>query len=448
MRESRALRAAAKLWYVKTLDLRSAIPVPRDSHEVLSGGDDPDRVLLIGNGHTHGWGTMTHELALTGQLARTLSRATGRHTDVSYVGDEMMGMASVVTWLHDTRLEEYDLVLLVMSMNDAVRLTPTEEYRQEMGVVLSKLVAETKPSAQIIVAGIHDVAALPLYRGVIGRIAQRSADRLNAVVRELIGRFDGVRFMELPAPEPEPGRPEGSAGMYAEWANVFEAACAHALREARLLSASHERVAPTPTVWDWAPAEQIVDGAPPEGWSSLQRIVSSAKQHFHTDIAYIAVIDHDQQYFAASTSPNGRSVPLELTHCKVTVQSDDPVIVRNALKDERFSSPFVELTQMRFYAGVPLRNQAGATIGTFCVASALPIGGRDVTEDRLLEYATRAQQELQRLGAGGVEAPLVAGENAGLKGLQDSQIRAIARDVPSDDCGTGLTPHSAVKDIR
>lgn len=397
MGQSRILRAAAKLWYVKTLDLRSAVPVPRDSHEVFSGERDPDRVLLIGNGHTHGWGTLTHKLAFTGQLSRTLSRVTGRPTDVTYVGDEMMNLASVIPWLRGTRLDDFDQVLLVLSMNDALRLTPPQAYRTHMEALLTKLTCETKPSARIVVAGITDVAVLPLYRGIWGRLAQVAADRLNNVVRELVGRFDGVRFVDIVGPEAEAGRPDGSPGMYADWSSVFTASCVPALEEARALDPARVRVEASEQEWEWAPAEYIVNAAPAEGWAPLARIVEAAKQDFRTDIAYISVIDHAEQYFAATTAPNGRQIPLELTHCRVTVKSDSVVIVRNAVQDDRFASPFVDVTQMRFYAGVPLKNGDGRTIGTFCVASALPTAFGRVTEDHLLQYANQAQAELQRL---------------------------------------------------
>lgn len=398
---SSLLRAAAKVWFVKTLDLRRSVPVPRDSHDVTSGAADPDRVLLIGNGPTHGWGTVTHDLALTGQLSRTLTRATGRPTDVRYVGDEMMNVASVLPWLRDTRLSDYDLVLLVLSLSDAVRLTPVSQYRAQMAALLERVDSETKSTARVVVAGIRDVLGSPHYAGVLGRLGQRSADRLNVVVRSLVGRFDGMEYMDLVAPEPEPGRPHGSPGMYAAWSQAFVESCVPALAETRAMETVRAEVDAIVPTWEWAPARHIVDEAPKAGWDGLNTIVSAAQAQFGTDIAYISVIDGGQQYFAASTIPNGRSVPLELSHCSVTVQGLEPVIVRNALTDARFpNSDYLDTTQMRFYAGVPLQNEEGRTVGTFCVASAIPVANRRVTEDRLLEYAARAQQELQRIASG------------------------------------------------
>ena len=160
MLESRIARAAAKLWYTKMIYVQQSVPVPRDSPVIVSGADDPDRVLLIGNGPTHGWGTVTHELALTGQLARGLTRRTTRPTDIQYIGDEMMPIAAVQSFIGDTSIAPFDLVVVVLSMNDAVRLTPADEYRADMIRLLDRLSAETKPSARIVIAGIQDLSLI------------------------------------------------------------------------------------------------------------------------------------------------------------------------------------------------------------------------------------------------------------------------------------------------
>ena len=56
-------------------------------------------MLLLGNGPTHGWGVVSHQLALTGHLGRALSAQTGDAWDVDYVGDELMNVATALNWL-------------------------------------------------------------------------------------------------------------------------------------------------------------------------------------------------------------------------------------------------------------------------------------------------------------------------------------------------------------
>lgn len=397
---TKTARAAAKLWYVKMLHDQQSVPVPRDSPIVASGASDPDRVLLVGNGAAHGWGTVTHDLALTGQLARALTSRTDRPTDVRYVGDELMPLAAVRSWLRGVPLGGYDLVLVVLSMNDALRLTPVEEYGDEMTRLLETLTEGTKPSARIVVSSIQPVGSLAAYNGIAARIGQRSADALNAATRGLVGRFDGVSFLELDAPEPEPGRPHGSPQLYAEWSARFSAPCAEALDVARALDPERTHVAEREHEWHTEAGRHLIEGAPLGGHDSLNRFVEAAKRHFGVDAAWVSVIDGDRQFYAANTAPTGRSAPLELTHCRVTIAGDEPVVVENSLRDPRFKdSPLIDLSQQRFYAGVPLKDDQGRNIGTFCVSSVVPRSSRSVSETDLQSWAMRAQEEMQRLAA-------------------------------------------------
>ena len=396
---TKAMRTAAKLLYVKKLSNVRSVPVPRDSQHIRSGSSDPDRVLLIGNGPTHGWGTVTHELALTGQLARAFTRRTGRATDIEYVGDETMNLAATIPWLGDLSLLDFDLVLLVLSMNDAVRLTPADEYRHDMERLLLKIARETKPSARVVVAGIHPVSTYPEYTGLFGALGQRNADRLNQATREVVSRFDGFEFMDLQAPEPEPARPYGSPQMYADWAEIFSDVCAPALDAARVLENDRANFVARPDrEWDWRPGKHIIEDAPKGGWDGLERVVGDAMREFGVDLAYVSLIDGDRQYYAATSGPTGQSVPVELTHCDVTFRQSEPLFVQNSFKDPRFKdSPLIDLGQMRFYAGVPLQDVEGQNIGTFCVLSALPGSGRNVSEEQLRAFGQRAEDELQRI---------------------------------------------------
>ena len=310
-----------------------------------------------------------------------------------------MNLAATLPWLGAKPLADLDLVLLVLSMNDAVRLTPVDTYRRDMERLLDKVSRETKPSARIVVAGIQPVRSFPSYRGVFGALGQKNADRLNAATREVVGRFEGASFMDLQAPTPEPARPYGSPQMYADWAESFADVCSTSLDETRAVESRRPMVLPEPErAWDWQPGKHIIDSAPKGGWHELEQLVGEAKREFGVDLAFVSLLDGDRQYYAATTGPSPKSVPRELTHCDVTVQGTEPLIVKNSQKDERFKhSPLIDLTQMQFYAGVPLQDAAGENIGTFCVMSAFSKSPRLVSDGALREFAARAQEELQRI---------------------------------------------------
>ena len=74
------LRPLTRIAYALKLGESASLPKPRDEPSVLSDDSAADRVLLIGNAPCHGWGVVSHQLALTGQLSRMLRASTGRAT--------------------------------------------------------------------------------------------------------------------------------------------------------------------------------------------------------------------------------------------------------------------------------------------------------------------------------------------------------------------------------
>jgi len=62
---------ALRAWYAfKQLRLRTQ-PRPTDVPAIRSGDPAADRILVVGNGPSQGWGVLTQQLALTGQLAES-----------------------------------------------------------------------------------------------------------------------------------------------------------------------------------------------------------------------------------------------------------------------------------------------------------------------------------------------------------------------------------------
>ncbi|MEO5921077.1 MAG: hypothetical protein ABIQ01_08035, partial [Pseudolysinimonas sp.] len=74
---------------------------PQDVPAVRSGSPLADRILLVGNGPSHGWGVVTHQLALTGQLAHAIAARTGRACDADLIGAEAMNVRSALAWVGD-----------------------------------------------------------------------------------------------------------------------------------------------------------------------------------------------------------------------------------------------------------------------------------------------------------------------------------------------------------
>ena len=73
-------------------------------------------------------------------------------------------------------------------------------------------------------------------------------------------------------------------------------------------------------------------------------------------------------------------------------------MVEDTLKDERFKdNPMVVgKPYIRFYAGVALHDQAGISIGIFCIKDTKPRSLSPGELSMLLDFAVRAEKELRR----------------------------------------------------
>ena len=93
-----------------------------------------------------------------------------------------------------------------------------------------------------------------------------------------------------------------------------------------------------------------------------------------TPIAYLSLIDKNRQWFKALYGGDFQDVDLRDSFCTYTIQSDDTMVVEDALIDARFAdNPFVTSPEgIRFYAGKPLFSENGQVIGTLCVVDTLP----------------------------------------------------------------------------
>jgi hypothetical protein len=113
--------------------------------------------------------------------------------------------------------------------------------------------------------------------------------------------------------------------------------------------------------------------------SRFDRYTQQAKDHFQVSSSIIALLDDRRMFLKSVLGPIEQNLPREITFCHATIRNAGPLIVRNALKDERFQKNPLVLGEpfIRFYAGQPLRGPAGWTVGTLCVIDQKP---RDFSE--------------------------------------------------------------------
>lgn len=146
----------------------------------------------------------------------------------------------------------------------------------------------------------------------------------------------------------------------------------------------------------------------------LDRITRLARTIFGTRWTSITVLDDDQAWFPSAQGFDQRVMPREDTFCNHAARADSEIQVRDATLDQRFQGlPAVVNDGIRFYAGVPLRDPAGHTVGVFCLY-----------DDRVRELDAEEQQTLEDLGAWAEQELLASAEMAHASQVQTSMLPA------------------------
>jgi GAF domain-containing protein len=105
-------------------------------------------------------------------------------------------------------------------------------------------------------------------------------------------------------------------------------------------------------------------------------------------MALVSLIDRERQVHKARIGVSSPQLPRALSVCGHTILGSEPLVIADALADERFAdNPLVTgPPHIRFYAGIPLPVADGRAIGALCIMDTRP---------RALDDAARAS--LQRL---------------------------------------------------
>jgi GAF domain-containing protein len=390
--ETRPARLALRAWFAfRMLKMRSH-PHPVDVPAIRSGDLTADRLLIVGNGPSHGWGVTSHQLALSGRLAGAVAQRTGRPCDVDLVGAEAMNVRSALAWIGDRDLRDDDLVLVMVGGNDALRLTPVHTWRREIAALLDGIAARIGSETRVAVAGIPPIGAFSPYGSLAGHAAERHRMRLNTVTRQ-VAAHRRIWFVDLPdaidAPSSDPG-----AG-YAAVAERIAERIAPLVQRARPIAVP--RLARAGRVWDWSGTAGVVEAARTGGDPELRQLTDRAQKEFGVELAVVSLVDGDRLYHGTNTDVMPEYVPLELSFCRYTVETGAPVVIPDTGKDPRFAdNPLTDVSFINFYAGYPLHASDGQVIGSFCVQGSRPHRIGDDAVEQLRRLAGEAEAVLHR----------------------------------------------------
>lgn len=166
---------------------------------------------------------------------------------------------------------------------------------------------------------------------------------------------------------------------------------------------------------------EILDTAPEQAFDDLTRLAS---QICETPIAVVSLIDSDRQWFKSKVGLDASETSRDVAFCAHTILQPDLFIVPDAQQDMRFSdNPLVTSgSQIRFYAGAPLKTSKDVAVGSLCAIDYVPrnlspdqqealeiLGRQVVTQLKLrrniaeLEEALRQRQETEQALRGSEE---------------------------------------------
>ena len=117
----------------------------------------------------------------------------------------------------------------------------------------------------------------------------------------------------------------------------------------------------------------------------------------------VTFIDKGRQWFKSKIGMDDSESSLDVSFCAHAILNDAPTVVRDARLDPRFSDypNVVGSPNIRFYAGVPLRDRDKYALGTLCVVDSTPRDLDPAQEWALSMLASQASRhlELRRLAS-------------------------------------------------
>lgn len=130
----------------------------------------------------------------------------------------------------------------------------------------------------------------------------------------------------------------------------------------------------------------------------FDRITRLACRHFEVHTALVTIVYKEVQWFKSLQSLNACSTNREISFCGHAILNEEALVVENALLDPRFKdNPLVlNAPKIRFYAGQPVKDAFGLTIGTLCLIDGAPRSFSDEDRQDLRDFARLVEAEIAK----------------------------------------------------
>jgi diguanylate cyclase (GGDEF)-like protein len=156
-----------------------------------------------------------------------------------------------------------------------------------------------------------------------------------------------------------------------------------------------------------------------------------------TEIGIVSLVDSNRQWFKSCVgAPLGQQqTARDISFCGHTILQRQPLIINDALEDERFADNPLVLgsPHVRFYAGFPLITPNGFTVGSLCAISRQPHQLNHQQIDALGRMALLTVQQLEYLRNSAFLSASESGlEVERLRGLASERMTSLERLINRD----------------
>lgn len=184
----------------------------------------PLRLVVLGESTAAGVGACSHEKGMAGQFAGQLARRTGLDVAWRAVGRSGATARQTVDELTPQLAgADGDLALVLLGVNDAIRLTGPNRWRRDLLDLIDEIHRHLGPTP-ILLAGPPPLSRFPALPQPLRTVMGWRSTMLDGVAAEIAAATPGVIHVSTPLPGPDQfardGFHPGPVG-YANWAEVL-----------------------------------------------------------------------------------------------------------------------------------------------------------------------------------------------------------------------------------
>lgn len=368
------------------------LPRPHGEPVVYAAGPEPLRVLLVGGGIAVGYGTVSHDLALAGHIARRVAALTGRGISVDILAgaDELISRAPKLLGRVD--LAQFDAIVATFGGAEAATFLSVHRWRRQLDTMLDFIETVVPRGVPVVIGAVPLIDNIP---GVWGRLTQRRAQQVNDESRRACKRRDTAVFAAINDVAPR-FLAAMNRDVYAAWGDSLAPHIAHVLQQ-------------TVRGMTFSGAEVVDENARQAALDDLEvlafgheeefaRIVQAARERFHVSGARIDVIDHALQRVISAAGMSWQDGPRQGSISDFTISKSELLCIEDAEHDERVaaSARGDGGRPLRFYAGYPIEAPDGHRVGTMCITDPRPRSFSPSDGTLLKEFALQAQSYFWR----------------------------------------------------